>query len=204
MKPIIFVSLPSNRARAERERASVTEGLNNNQNLSIDRLLRGHEKHSPFSPSGWAETAESEFRRLGSPYFKRFDHQSNTMRIPVILLAWVEPLVYGFAPFQQRHVSLKAGNFHFGTPSISSRLSAEPSEEEEKEENPYQDPNYPDLEFVNYADPEYQVDQGIGDEFFDPSSTEAQVEAMREERRMRNDEFQFETYYKDVLKNGEE
>lgn len=126
------------------------------------------------------------------------------MRIPVILLAWLEPLVYGFAPCQQRHVSLKAGNFHFGTPSISSRLSAEPSEEEEKEENPYQDPNYPDLEFVNYADPEYQVDQGIGDEFFDPSSTEAQVEAMREERRMRNDEFQFETYYKDVLKNGEE
>ncbi|KAL3941077.1 MAG: hypothetical protein SGBAC_004509 [Bacillariaceae sp.] len=76
-------------------------------------------------------------------------------------------------------------------------------DEEEKTENPYADPNYPDLEFVNYDDPEYQVDQG-SDEFFDPDSTEAQVEAMREERRMRNDEFQFETYYKDVLRNGAE
>eukprot|EP00526_Cylindrotheca_closterium_P013072 CAMPEP_0113604038 /NCGR_PEP_ID=MMETSP0017_2-20120614/1588_1 /TAXON_ID=2856 /ORGANISM="Cylindrotheca closterium" /LENGTH=443 /DNA_ID=CAMNT_0000512449 /DNA_START=119 /DNA_END=1447 /DNA_ORIENTATION=+ /assembly_acc=CAM_ASM_000147 len=77
-------------------------------------------------------------------------------------------------------------------------------EEEEKKENPYADPNYPDLEFVNYDDPEYQVDQGVGDEFFDPESTEAQIEAMREERRMKNDEFQFETYYKDVLRNGAE
>ncbi|KAG7369252.1 hypothetical protein IV203_031995 [Nitzschia inconspicua] len=78
--------------------------------------------------------------------------------------------------------------------------------------NPYQDPNYPDLEFVDYSDPEYQVDQGVGDEFFDPtsssssssSSTEAQVELMREERRVKNDEFQFETYYKDILKEGQE
>jgi len=74
--------------------------------------------------------------------------------------------------------------------------------------NPYQDPNYPDLEFINYNDPEYQVDQGVGDEFFDPASvqadTEEKIEAMREERRMRNDEFQFETYYKDVLKEGKE
>lgn len=75
---------------------------------------------------------------------------------------------------------------------------------DEKEENPYQDPNYPDLEFVNYSDPEYQVDQGVGDEFFDPSSTEAQIEEMREDRRRRNDEFQFETYYKEVLKDGAE
>ena len=71
-------------------------------------------------------------------------------------------------------------------------------------ENPYADPNYPDLEFVNYDDPEYQVDQGLGDEFFDPESTEEQVEMMREERRVRNDEFQFETYYRDILKNGQE
>jgi hypothetical protein len=79
---------------------------------------------------------------------------------------------------------------------------------EEKKENPYQDPNYPELEFVDYSDPEYQVDQGVGDEFFDPSqsspSTEEQVEAMREERRLRNDEFQFETYYKEILKEGQE
>eukprot|EP00536_Pseudo-nitzschia_multiseries_P001211 jgi/Psemu1/180460/e_gw1.15.215.1 len=85
-------------------------------------------------------------------------------------------------------------------------------EEEEKRVNPYQDPNYPELEFVDYSDPEYVVNQG--DEFFDNSSssssssssddTEAQVEAMREERRVRNDEFQFETYYKEVLKEGQE
>lgn len=80
---------------------------------------------------------------------------------------------------------------------------------EEKKENPYQDPNYPDLEFVNYDDPEYQVDQGVGDEFFGASSTsesdtEERIEAMREERRMRNDEFQFETYFKEILKEGQE
>lgn len=78
------------------------------------------------------------------------------------------------------------------------------------DENPYQDPNYPDLEFINYSDPEYQVDQGVGDEFFDPmitrsdTNTEEQVEVMREERRVRNDEYQFETYFKEVLKEGKE
>lgn len=76
--------------------------------------------------------------------------------------------------------------------------------EEEKIENPYQDPNYPGIEFVNYDDPDYQVDQGVQDEFFDDTSTEAQVEAMREERRVKNDEYQFETYYRDILKEGKE
>ena len=82
-------------------------------------------------------------------------------------------------------------------------------DEDETPENPYADPNYPDLEFVNYADPEYQVDMGMSDEFYDdPSSSssddaEDQVEAMREERRRRNDEFQFQTYYQKVLRNGE-
>ena len=61
------------------------------------------------------------------------------------------------------------------------RLRAETSDdddEEVKSENPYADPNYPDLEFVNYDDPEYKVDQGVGDEFFDSStlSTEEQIE----------------------------
>jgi len=74
--------------------------------------------------------------------------------------------------------------------------------EEEEPENPYADPNYPDLEFVNYDDPEYRVDQG--EELFDADSTEEQIEAMREDRRMRNDEFQFETYFKDILKEGKE
>jgi hypothetical protein len=76
--------------------------------------------------------------------------------------------------------------------------------EQEKEINPYADPNYPELEFVNYDDPEYRVDQGVDNEFFDPTSTEEQVEAMREERRVKNDEYQFETYYRDILKEGQE
>ena len=79
-------------------------------------------------------------------------------------------------------------------------------------ENPYADPNYPDLEFVNYDDPEYQSDRDIADEWYDPNSnnnmndrdaTEAQVEAMREERRRLNDEYQFQTYYQNVLRNGQ-
>jgi hypothetical protein len=83
--------------------------------------------------------------------------------------------------------------------------SSAQEEDKEKEINPYADPNYPDLEFVNYDDPEYRgVDQGVGDEFFDPTSTEEQVEAMREERRVKNDEYQFETYYRDILKDGQE
>lgn len=80
--------------------------------------------------------------------------------------------------------------------------------------NPYADPNYPDLEFVNYDDPAYQVDQGIADN--DVMWTKQQpsreimndqdeyiVEKMREERRKRNDEYQFQTYYKEILKNGQ-
>lgn len=87
---------------------------------------------------------------------------------------------------------------------ITHSLAAQSSGEEGKEENPFQDPNYPDLEFVDYSDPEYQVDMGTGDEFFDSDSTEERVEAMREERRLKNDEYQFETYYKDILKEGRE
>uniref|UniRef100_A0A7S2IC14 Uncharacterized protein n=1 Tax=Helicotheca tamesis TaxID=374047 RepID=A0A7S2IC14_9STRA len=77
-------------------------------------------------------------------------------------------------------------------------------EEEEKEvENPYADPNYPELEFVNYDDPDYVVDQG---EIFQENEDDTleQIEAMREERRRRNDEFQFETYHSKILKNGEQ
>jgi hypothetical protein len=73
--------------------------------------------------------------------------------------------------------------------------------------NPYADPNYPDLEFVNYDDPEY-ADQG--DEYYsssssseeEQSSTEEQLEAMREDRRRRNDEFQFQTYWNSVWGAG--
>lgn len=68
--------------------------------------------------------------------------------------------------------------------------------------NPYADPNYPDLEFVNYDDPEYQVNQGGDDE--SQLTDEDAIEEMREERRRRNDEYQFQTYYTDILKNGKE
>lgn len=76
-------------------------------------------------------------------------------------------------------------------------------DEEETEDNPYQDPNYPDLEFVDYSNPEYSVDQGT-DEFYSEDDTEEEIEAMREDRRRRNDEFQFETYFCDTLKKGDE
>lgn len=138
------------------------------------------------------------------------------VRAIVVLLAI--GVADAFAPLQPstaRHVSLiTKSNDIMLSPTISSRQLLKASnngdleEEEEKKENPYQDPNYPDLEFVNYSDPEYQVDQGVGDEFFDPSQaesdTEEQIEAMREERREKNDEYQFETYYKEILKEGQE
>ncbi|KAL7530871.1 hypothetical protein ACHAXR_003718 [Thalassiosira sp. AJA248-18] len=70
-------------------------------------------------------------------------------------------------------------------------------------ENPYADPNYPDLEFVNYDDPEYSADRGDSEIFPDEDSTLVEIEAMREERRRKNDEFQFETYHATVLRGGE-
>jgi len=78
------------------------------------------------------------------------------------------------------------------------------NEDDEKPFNPYADPNYPELEFVNYDDPAYNVDQG--DEFFDApvDTTEEEIEAMREDRRRRNDEYQFETYHAECLKSGEQ
>ena len=79
--------------------------------------------------------------------------------------------------------------------------------------NPYSDPNYPDLEFVNYNDPEYRMDRGMGDDDLDENylmadnknddETLAAIEAMREERRRKNDEYQFETYHAKVLRGGE-
>ena len=76
-------------------------------------------------------------------------------------------------------------------PQLIFAKGEEEEEEAESTENPYADPNYPELEFVNYDDPEYLVDQGTGDEFFDPDSTEAKIEEMREDRRRRNDECKF-------------
>jgi hypothetical protein len=70
--------------------------------------------------------------------------------------------------------------------------------------NPYADPNYPDLEFVNYDDPEYSAGQDGEDDYLDGSlNTEEQVEAMREERRRRNDEYQFQTYWTSIWGAGD-
>lgn len=123
-----------------------------------------------------------------------------------IIFAWLlASSVNAFAPSSNsKRVAAPYSSFMLQKTSAGLRAAAAEEEGEKKEENPYQDPNYPDLEFVNYADPEYQVDQGVGDEFFDPESTEAQIETMREERRLRNDEFQYETYYKEILKEGQE
>jgi hypothetical protein len=128
--------------------------------------------------------------------------------LSVSLLLALPGFTNAFVPFQpqtqqQQRAVAQQSSIYLKVATTLLKASSE-EDDEEKEENPYADPNYPDLEFVNYDDPEYQVDQGVGDEFFDPTSTEAQVEEMREERRMRNDEYQFETYYKDVLRNGEE
>jgi hypothetical protein len=67
--------------------------------------------------------------------------------------------------------------------------------------NPYADPNYPELEFVNYDDPEYAIDRSL-------SSTEATIEdealleQMREERRIANDEYQYNSYWHTVWNAG--
>lgn len=75
----------------------------------------------------------------------------------------------------------------FMTRQQSSLFATSNGDEEEEEEkvNPYADPNYPDLEFVNYDDPEYEVDQGDEYVAVSPDTTEEEIEAMREERRRR-------------------
>ena len=83
--------------------------------------------------------------------------------------------------------------------------------EEEENDNPYSDPDYPDLEFINYNDPNYSAFQDEDIINNPPSSkkglteeeTLAEIESMRESRRKRNDEFQFETYHSKVLRSGE-
>lgn len=132
-----------------------------------------------------------------------------TMKLCVSLIAVFVTVVSGFAPFYSTRRHAVSGSVavarHMNHFVLYAKDDEEDKEEEEKKENPYQDPNYPDLEFVDYSDPEYQVDRGIGDdEFFSKEATEEQIEAMREERRRRNDEFQFETYFAEVLKKGQE
>jgi hypothetical protein len=70
--------------------------------------------------------------------------------------------------------------------------------------NPYADPSYPDLEFINYDDPNYHANQGASDEYYSSSDTEQEIEAMRQDQKRRNDEYQFQTYFKAILKDGAE
>jgi hypothetical protein len=65
---------------------------------------------------------------------------------------------------------------------------------------------------VNYDDPAYSADRSeysdgsIDDDVVDGygvDATFAEIEAMREERRRKNDEYQFETYHASVLRGGE-
>ena len=50
---------------------------------------------------------------------------------------------------------------------------------------------YPKLEFVNYDDPDYVVDQGVSNGFSSKEDDEAEIKKMREEHRRKNNEFQF-------------
>ena len=77
--------------------------------------------------------------------------------------------------------------------------------DDEEEEDPMAEWKrlYPDLEFVDYNDPEYQVDQGEELLGVTEDDTEERIEEMREERRRRNDEFQFETYLREILQSGD-
>ena len=85
------------------------------------------------------------------------------------------------------------------------------NDSEDDKFNPYADPNYPDLEFVNYDDPEYSADRSEysdGSDYDDNNlnssdRTLIEIEAMREERRKKNDEYQFETYHANILRGGE-
>lgn len=111
---------------------------------------------------------------------------------------------------QQLHASITDGNHE---------EVGEPNSNDKDNGNPYADPSYPDLEFINYDDPEYSVDQGLGEDDYyyddndndetleEETSTEdrtlVEIEAMRESRRKRNDEYQFETYHAKVLRGGE-
>ncbi|KAL7493959.1 hypothetical protein ACHAWT_002745 [Skeletonema menzelii] len=97
---------------------------------------------------------------------------------------------------------------------FSSSSDDQDADNSDDEDDAYADlkKDYPDLEFVNYNDPEYRMDRGLGDDDLDEQyltadknddETLAEIERMREERRRKNDEYQFETYHASVLRGGE-
>ena len=47
------------------------------------------------------------------------------------------------------------------------------NQKDHQNSNPYADPNYPDLEFMDYSNPDYQVDMGDDEEYrYSPDTTE--------------------------------
>ena len=158
---------------------------------TILTAIASHEAVTAFCP---AETRTS---------FSTASSFQRQVRSEVALIARHPPRL--FAPSFQRQSLLP--RFHAdGNADEQGDL-----DKDDVQNNPYADSNYPELEFVNYDDPEYVVDQGIDDdEFFsasperdDDKKTLLEIEAMREERRRRNDEYQFETYHAQVLRGGE-
>ena len=150
------------------------------------------------------------------------DHHSGTANAFVAVrpaasrnVAGIQRSAAAFAPRARCHSSPTANTIVLCATNDDVDEEDEQRQEEDKPVNPYADPNYPDLEFVNYDDPEYQVDMGIGDDFatpaeeakissaLSPEEANAAIEEMREDRRRRNDEFQFETYHASALKSGD-
>ena len=125
----------------------------------------------------------------------------------ILIVACTVPLGTGFAPLFHNARLIQGGTRR--SPQkllVLQQASTTPQEEEdddddEKPENPYADPKYPDLEFVNYDDPEYSSLDTNDDEFY-AGSVEEEIEEMREDRRKRNDEYQFQTYFTKTWQNG--
>lgn len=111
-----------------------------------------------------------------------------------------QPMTFVLRHQNHQNVMLSAKN------SENNENNDDNDDEKEEYVNPYADPNYPDLEFVDYSDPEYMSDRS---EYFadddgedDDWKTEQEIEKLREERRRKNDEYQYQVYYRDVLRNG--
>lgn len=107
-------------------------------------------------------------------------------------------------------LALKPPSYKHVSPELRIALHSTPentsNEDDETTNNPYSDPNYPDLEFVDYDDPDYRAFRDDDDlpttPGLSPDETLAEIESMREDRRRRNDEYQFETYHSKVLRDG--
>jgi hypothetical protein len=138
-----------------------------------------------------------------------------------MLLLSSAQLVHGFSPFHSSQSvrcftsyaapKLCLSNVYLDRRQQSDRsrrffmVLNDPDEDNDEESapsiNPYADPNYPDLEFVNYDDPAYSVDQSF--DYDAAVGDEDLLEKMREERRLSNDEYQYQTYWNSVWKAGE-